>query len=406
MTDKQSSGFSKLASQSVHDVPAHSIVPAIPNGLLSQWVVNSAAFSHTVNADLKDSSQAWSHEQFCNSSVQSGHLLIDLFGLSKAHSEAVMMHYRLLKLQNTALQAHFVVPSIKRIYQSGILKPAGLMMQTVQQFKRGRRKAVVLYNPPVIQRRDITCDSSAGLSSLFQVCLAGTQARALVDSGAETSFVDSSFVKRSGFTLQTSSQLPSIQLANGQEIKTTGHVSLPMQLPGFRGKLSALVADLSHLPCDILLGDTWLRSHQACMKYGPEGIIHLAIAKGSKKIVLKPIDKVSSGIHTLQLNALQMSRQLKPGRNVKCFVVNITSPEQNLASSAPVQHDPGLVEPSVIDAIKLEFKDVFASPPDGLPPDRGTGHLIPLEADHKAPYRSPYRLSLLEIAEVKNVMIL
>ena len=55
-----------------------------------------------------------------------------------------------------------------------------------------------------------------------------------------------------------------------------------------------------------------------------------------------------------------------------------------------------------MDAIELEFEDVFQLPPDGLPPDRGTGHLIPLVPDQKAPYRNPYRPSLLEIAEVKR----
>ncbi len=54
-------------------------------------------------------------------------------------------------------------------------------MQILQQFKSDRRQAVISYNPPVTQRRDVTWDSSTGLSSLFQVCLADTQARALVD---------------------------------------------------------------------------------------------------------------------------------------------------------------------------------------------------------------------------------
>ena len=44
-----------------------------------------------------------------------------------------------------------------------------------------------------------------------------------------------------------------------------------------------------------------------------------------------------------------------------------------------------------MEAIKLEFQDVLQPPPDGLPPD--TGHLIPLQPEHKPPYRNPYRLS-------------
>ena len=88
---------------------------------------------------------------------------------------------------------------------------------------------------------------------------------------------------------------------------------------------------------------------------------------------------------------------------MKCFAVKVSSSEQDsVINTASDQHDPHLVPSSVIDAIKLEFKDVFEPPPDGLPPDRGTGHLIPLVPDHKAPYRNPYRLSPLEIAEVKK----
>ncbi len=62
-----------------------------------------------------------------------------------------------------------------------------------------------------------------------------------------------------------------------------------------------------------------------------------------------------------------MAKQLKPGRNVECFVLNIKPPEQNSAPSASAQNDLGLVEASVIDAIKLEFKDIFS------PPHRQTG---------------------------------
>ena len=93
--------------------------------------------------------------EFCNGNTTSGHLLFDLFGLSKAHCQAIMVHYKLLKFQHPTLSAHFIVPSAKHTYQHALLKPAGLMMQTCQQFHRGRRRACVLYNPPIVQRHDI-----------------------------------------------------------------------------------------------------------------------------------------------------------------------------------------------------------------------------------------------------------
>ena len=51
-----------------------------------------------------------------------------------------------------------------------------------------------------------------------------------------------------------------------------------------------------------------------------------------------------------------MQRQLKPGRAIKCFAVKVASlAEQSADSDAAVQHDPNLVNPAVIDAIKFKF---------------------------------------------------
>ena len=167
--------------------------------------------------------------------------------------------------------------------------------------------------------------------------------------------------------------------------------------------MHALAADLSHLPCDILLSEGWMRSHAGSITFDAEGAESLVFSKGNKHYTLKPMQNQACHINTIQLNAIQMQRQLKPGKAVKCFAVKVTGPpkdpEPDAKATAP---DPDLVSSAVMEAIKVEFQDVFQPPPDGLPPDRGTGHLIPLRADHKPPYRNPYRLSPLEIAEVKR----
>ena len=402
VTDKQT-GYSKVAAISVQDHSGSSVLPSLSAQQTFTWQEQTSDFTHVVNTLITESSAvSLTHQAFCASTLNSGHFLIDLFGLSNAHCQAVMMHYKLLKLQTPSISAHFVLPAVKH-FHSAYKKPDGLLMQTIEQFKRGRRKAMLLFNPPVVQRRDIP---STGLSSVFQVGLAGTPARALVDTGAEISFMDSSFAKRSGFHVVSSPSTPSIQLANGQQLQSTGQVSTSMQLPGYTGAFSALVADLGHLSCDIILGDAWLRLHHGCIKFGPSGAESLAIRKGSKKLLLKPLQQsTASGIHTIELNAIRMSNQLKRRKAVKCFAVKVTAPAgeaAEVASSDGSSANPHLVPQADIDALKLEFDDVFQSPPDGLPPDRGTGHLIPLLPDHKAPYRNPYRLSLLEIAEVKK----
>ena len=159
-------------------------------------------------------------------------------------------------------------------------------MQTCRQFRRGRRKATLLFNPPVVQRRDLPSPSS-GLSSVFQVDVAGTPCRALVDTGAEASFMDSSFAKLAGFTTISSPNLPAVQLANGQQLPCSGHVSTPMRMPGYSGTLDALVADLAHLSCDIILGAAWMRLHDGNIKFGPDGAESLSIRKGSAKTVFR-----------------------------------------------------------------------------------------------------------------------
>ena len=158
----------------------------------------------------------------------------------------------------------------------------------------------MLYNPPVVQRRDAAIPDSAGLSSFFEVSLAGVPARALVDTGASVSFIDTAFARRSGLAIKSSPHTPQIQLANGQQLASSGHVSAPMHLPGFTGTFHALAADLSHLPCDILLGDAWLRANKGCITFGPHGATSLAIKKGSKKIVLKPVQHATTSLETVE----------------------------------------------------------------------------------------------------------
>ena len=48
------------------------------------------------------------------------------------------------------------------------------------------------------------------------------------------------------------------------------------------------------------------------------------------------------------------------------------------------------------------YKDVFSDIPAGLPPDRGTGHTIPLEPGARPPFKPIYRLSPKELEEAKR----
>jgi len=62
-------------------------------------------------------------------------------------------------------------------------------------------------------------------------------------------------------------------------------------------------------------------------------------------------------------------------------------------SAAP--SDPTLVSPAKLEALLVEYKEVF-EPLTGLGPDLGTVHVIELEPGIKPPYSRPYRLSRLD----------
>ena len=134
VTDRQTSGYNKIASDSVHSLGQDTcFLPTVESRLLQAWQDQSTLFSAAVNASFELPVPMMSQTAFCNSTLESGHLLIDLFGLSKAHCQAVMVQYKLLKLQSPALSAHFLVPSAKHTYQLAVFKPEGILMQTRQE---------------------------------------------------------------------------------------------------------------------------------------------------------------------------------------------------------------------------------------------------------------------------------
>ena len=214
-------------------------------------------------------------------------------------------------------------------------------------------------------------------------------------------------------------------------MSTTGVITSTLHIQDYRGILRCHVARLD-LPCDLIVGESWMRKHRASVIYGLEGARAVTLFKGRRKISLVPI--ASRPIHsasTIKISAMQMKKQMKSKSVLKCFVVKVKplgdpakgAPSEKLSQrasptpevpNAPSQSfkqtdqprtdssDTPLVPDSVMTAIKEEFSDVFEPPPPGLPPDRGIGHMIPLQPDHKPPYRQPYRLSPLEIAEVKK----
>ena len=81
-----------------------------------------------------------------------------------------------------------------------------------------------------------------GLTTVYQVCIAGVEARLLVEQWSTLS--TASFAKRRGQRLQAPG-LPVIQYDNKSTMAATGQVSLPLSMKLFRENLRAYATDLS-----------------------------------------------------------------------------------------------------------------------------------------------------------------
>jgi hypothetical protein len=247
----------------------------------------------------------------------------------------------------------------------------------------------------------------------------------LMDTGASDVFVSRSFCLQAGVAM---TPVAGQQVALGDGLGNTpivGECSLPLRLQAYRGKLRAFVLE-SLLPgVDLVLGDTWLRSHGAQLDYRQRRV--MLYAKG-RLVRLQPIcpsatsglkspsqeNRGSSGAVCALVPAATICKDLRrAARRGSCpFLVMVRSQHgespmlggllgpESLPTTASMPS--GLCDPVQLEALLSEFADVSAAL-TGLPPERPVGHTIPLlPGSHKPPSRPLYRLSPMEMEEVRS----
>ncbi|KAJ9529863.1 hypothetical protein QJQ45_022262 [Haematococcus lacustris] len=180
---------------------------------------------------------------------------------------------------------------------------------------------------------------------------------------------------------------------------------------------------------DLILGSDWLFVHDVMMKpkhgvctlLSPEGkpvnllalrpkhlpsfeaVAQAAAASGG---LVEPVEPLSVG---------QTARLLRKGCRSLLLLIQPGSDSDkegwhkgSLAAAvagckeSSGKDKPELVTDAELQAVLDEYSDVFQDMPSGLPPDRGVGHTIRLEAEALPPYKRPYKLSPREEAEVKR----
>ena len=224
-----------------------------------------------------------------------------------------------------------------------------------------------------------------GNSMTFIGYVNGAKARVLLDSGASNSFLSLDFSRRLGVCGNGLQSV--VELGGGEHtLITTGSVRVTVRLDNCHTRWPCDVLDLN-TNYDLVLGRDWLRSHRVLLDFG-DGAAYLH--KGNRCYTLYGICSAEPSSVPPLLTAMQLKRKLRSGD--ECLLAQVTV----------VDGDASEVEfPTEMKDLAIEFKDVFQSPPAGLPPARNIGHTIPLEPDSHPPFRPIYRLSPLEYAEAK-----
>ena len=269
------------------------------------------------------------------------------------------------------------------------------------------------------------------LSMTFQASVSDIPARLLIDTGAQDCFISQAFAAKAQLPVRTVRCLP-VEMAAGATAEVLGKTSARLQFQSHASSpvfyvLRALPADY-----DLILGESWLKQHQATLSY--DGVPACLVTKGNKRISVPALNfddssppgqiptgqlSVSSTRHQSSpatpevndqppmpiLSALQFKRAVRKVRK-RLFMVLVT-PQSSPEHSDATEHQSSSSSCSsstVPDLQKIldKYKSIFEEIPDGLPPDRGIPHLIPLQPGAQPPQKRMYRLSPLERQEVEN----
>ncbi|KAJ9527976.1 hypothetical protein QJQ45_005577 [Haematococcus lacustris] len=263
----------------------------------------------------------------------------------------------------------------------------------------------------------------------------GRPCQIMMDTGATFSIISDQWLQKhkidpSDATLEKEAMRPTpVLTANNERVvlneKRTGLLEIQKSKTIVMARVMPRVIE----GVDLILGSDWLFAndvvmkpkHGVCTLLSPEGkpvnllalrskhlpsfeaVAQAAVASGG---LVEPAEPLSVG---------QTARLLRKGCRSLLLLVQPGSESDtegwhkgSLAAAvagckeSSGKDRPELVTDAELQAVLDEYSDVFQDMPPGLPPDRGVGHTIRLEAEALPPYKRPYKLSPREEAEVKR----
>jgi hypothetical protein len=158
---------------------------------------------------------------------------------------------------------------------------------------------------------------------------------------------------------------------------------------------------------DLILGMDWFVKNDVVLQVG-KGCAIIRTKNKCFKVYALGFNgfhsEIESAMKASPVNYKQASKFIKNG--AQSFLLDITADQReypdrrNPQINAYALNNADLSHvPKELSNLVQEFTDIFAPMPIGLPPDRGIGHVIPLEPGSTPAYRGMYRLSPAELDE-------
>ena len=207
----------------------------------------------------------------------------------------------------------------------------------------------------------------------------------LIDPGAILRYISIDLVEKCKLSVEIFANSWLVQLATGAKRKVISFVkNCAVTMDQFETSVKLNVLPLGSY--DMLIGMDWLEQHRVVLNFFDKTFT--CINSDGKLINVKGIPRKTT---VRQISALQLKRDVRKG--CKAFAVTVID-EENINN---------------IDKLKLEdiptlmkYLDVFTKEILGLPPKRELDFTIELVPGAVPNSKSPYRMNILELNELKS----
>lgn len=238
------------------------------------------------------------------------------------------------------------------------------------------------------------CDLSELQGELieFRANFAGRTARVLIDGGANSCFVSRDFIRGNPRVQRVYLTEPKqVSVANKDALSAETVITGKLTYGDYAETLKLYEIDTQW---DVILGTPWLRRHRVNIDWAANAV---SFKYRDQVVYISSRDR-SGHVYPI-LSHVQLKRAVAK-RGSELFIVNVNAKED---SEAPPSDTVAQDIDHRVQRILMDYSDVLVPDlPDELPPKRAIDHRIETLPDQEPPFKGIYRLSTLELDELKR----